>query len=99
MFVGGDTIAYDGLVAGAIGSIWGAANFIPHQAVRLYELVCLEGDFVKACELWEKIFPICSLLEDNNYGASVKAALALVLLHALLHESAPRTPLFFVDRA
>jgi len=78
VFVGGDTIAYDGLVAGAIGSIWGAANFIPRQAVQLYELVCQAGDLVKACELWEKIFPICAFLEDHNYGASVKAALELV---------------------
>jgi 4-hydroxy-tetrahydrodipicolinate synthase len=81
VFVGGDSIAYDGLVAGAVGSIWGAANFMPRQAVQLYELVCQEADLIKACELWEKIFPICSFLEKNNYAASVKAALALVGLN------------------
>lgn len=78
VFVGGDSIAYDGLVAGAVGSIWGAANFMPRQAVQLYELVCQQEDLIKARELWEKIFPICAFLEHNNYGASVKAALTLV---------------------
>jgi len=78
VFVGGDSIAYEGLVAGAVGSIWGAANFMPRQAVHLYELVCQQEDLIKARELWEKIFPICAFLEHNNYGASVKAALTLV---------------------
>ena len=78
VFVGGDSIAYDGLVAGAVGSIWGAANFMPRQAVQLYELVSEQGDLTKALELWVKIFPICSFLENNNYAASVKTALTLV---------------------
>jgi len=78
VFVGGDSIAYDGLVAGAVGSIWGAANFMPRQAVELFELVCRKRDLIKAAELWEKIFPICSFLENNHYAASVKAALTLV---------------------
>ncbi len=78
VFVGGDAIAYDGLVAGAVGSIWGAANFMPRQAVELFDLVCGKRDLIKAAELWEKIFPVCSFLENNRYAASVKAALALV---------------------
>jgi dihydrodipicolinate synthase/N-acetylneuraminate lyase len=78
IFVGGDSIAYDGLVAGAVGSIWGAANFMPRQAVQLYELVAEQGDLSKALDLWDKIFPICSFLENNNYSVSVKAALTLV---------------------
>ena len=78
VFVGGDTIAYDGLVAGAVGSIWGAANFMPRQAVQLFELVSERGDLVQARELWSRIFPICSFLENEGYAASVKAALSLV---------------------
>jgi 4-hydroxy-tetrahydrodipicolinate synthase len=78
VFVGGDTIAYDGLVAGAVGSIWGAANFMPHEAVRLYELVCEKKDLTRAGELWGKIFPICSFLEHTGYAAAVKAGLSLI---------------------
>lgn len=78
VFVGGDTIAYDGLVADAVGSIWGAANFMPRQAAQLYDLVCEKRDLLKARELWERIFPVCSFLEHNNYAVSVKTALSLV---------------------
>jgi len=78
VFVGGDTIAYDGLVAGAVGSIWGAANFMPREAVQLFGLVCEKGDLVKANELWDKMFPICAFLDNEGYTASVKAALQLV---------------------
>lgn len=78
VFVGGDTIAYDGLAAGAVGSIWGAANFMPREAVRLFELVSERRDLVQARELWGRIFPICSFLENEGYAASVKAALSLV---------------------
>lgn len=88
IFVGGDTIAYDGLVAGAVGSIWGAANFMPRQARRLYDLVCEKGDLVAARKLWDRIFPICSFLEHHGYAASVKAGLSLVGLDV----GAPRRP-------
>ncbi|MDP3064563.1 MAG: dihydrodipicolinate synthase family protein [Chloroflexota bacterium] len=77
VFVGGDTIAYDGLVAGAIGSIWGAANFMPRQAVRLFDLVREKEELLRARELWDKMFPICDFLEHHGYAASVKAGLAL----------------------
>lgn len=78
VFVGGDTITYDGLVAGAVGSIWGCANFMPSQAVKLYSLVCEKGDLVAARKLWETIFPLCDFAERNTYASSVKAALQLV---------------------
>jgi len=78
VFVGGDTIAYDGLAAGAVGSIWGAANFMAREAVQLFELVSEKQDLVRARELWDRIFPICSFLDSEGYAASVKAALGLV---------------------
>lgn len=78
IFVGGDSITYDGLAAGAIGSIWGAANFMPKEAVQLYELVCEKGDLRAARDLWDRMFPICSFLDHHQYAASVKAGLSLI---------------------
>jgi 4-hydroxy-tetrahydrodipicolinate synthase len=78
VFVGGDTIAYDGLAAGAVGSIWGAANFMAQEAVQLFDLVVEKQDLAQARELWDKMFPICSFLDSEGYAASVKAALTLV---------------------
>jgi len=78
VFVGGDTITYEGLTAGAVGSIWGCANFMPGEAVRLFELACENGDLPGARELWERIFPVCDFVESNPYASSVKAALSLI---------------------
>jgi len=77
VFVGGDTITYDGLVAGAVGSIWGCANFMPGEAVRLFELVCEKGDLSGARDLWDRIFPVCDFVENSPYASAVKAALGL----------------------
>jgi len=78
VFVGGDTITYDGLAAGAVGSIWGCANFLPREAVRLFELVCEDGDLAAARALWDGVFPVCDLIENNPYASGVKAALELI---------------------
>ena len=39
VFNGGDPIAFQGMLAGAVGAIWGAANVMPKEAVALYEFV------------------------------------------------------------
>ena len=88
VFVGGDTITYDGLVAGAIGSIWGCANFMPREAVRLFELVCETGDQAGAGSLWAEMFPVCDFVENSSYASAVKAALDLIGLHC----GPPRRP-------
>ncbi len=88
LFVGGDTITYDGLVAGAVGSIWGCANFMPVHAVELYSLVCEKGDLTAARALWERIFPLCDFVDTHPYASSVKAAMDLVGLHV----GPPRRP-------
>ncbi len=77
VFVGGDSIVYDGLAAGAIGSIWGCGNFMPRQTVELYSLVCETGDLVAGRALWEKMFPLCDFVDSHPYASSVKAALEL----------------------
>ena len=78
VFVGGDTITYDGLAAGAVGSIWGCANFMPREAVSLFELVCEKGDLAAAGRLWDGMFPVCDFVENSPYAPAVKAALGLV---------------------
>ncbi len=77
LFIGGDSIVYDGLVAGAIGSIWGCGNFMPEQTVELYSLVCEKGDLVAARALWDRMFPLCDFVDTHPYASSVKAALQL----------------------
>ncbi len=77
VFVGGDSIVYDGLVAGASGSIWGCGNFMPRETVELYSLVCERGDLVTARTLWERMYPLCDFVDTHPYASSVKAALEL----------------------
>ncbi|KAJ6092415.1 dihydrodipicolinate synthase [Penicillium canescens] len=76
-FNGWDTLMFYGLAAGAPGAVWGAANFIPELAVKLWEAVAVEKDLDKGRALWLKIWPICRFLEAHNYAAAVKTGVEL----------------------
>ena len=41
-------------------------------------MVCEEGDLAGARILWDGIFPVCDLIENNPYASGVKAALQLI---------------------
>jgi len=60
-------------IAGARGCIWGAANYMPHEAVRLYELVA-SGDIAGAMDLWSRMIPSLLCIWRGNYVSKVKAA-------------------------
>ncbi|OXY83191.1 dihydrodipicolinate synthase family protein [Oceanimonas doudoroffii] len=69
---GADPLAPYAFMAGAVGSIWGGANFMPREAVELYELVKL-GHYDNALKLWEKMFPAIEYIWNNDYIPAVKA--------------------------
>jgi 4-hydroxy-tetrahydrodipicolinate synthase len=89
VFNGWDTLTFYGLAAGTPAAVWGAANFIPELCVELFDTVFGRGDLVAGRALWERIWPICSFLEEGGYAAKVKAGCDLVGLPA----GAPRLPL------
>ncbi len=60
-------------IAGAQGCIWGGANYMPSEAVRLYELV-KACDIASAMTLWQKMLPSLLCIWRGNYIAKVKAA-------------------------
>ena len=60
-------------IAGAQGCIWGAANYMPHEAVRLYELVA-SGDIAGAMDLWSRMIPSLLYVWSGNYVPRIKAA-------------------------
>jgi len=62
---GADPIAPYALMAGAVGWIWGSANIMPHECVRLYELIS-SGQLNEALELWKLMEPINSFLWSND---------------------------------
>jgi 4-hydroxy-tetrahydrodipicolinate synthase len=70
---GADPITVFALMAGASGAIWGAANYMPHECVRLYELVT-SGELNAAMALWSKMVPSLLYIWQGNYIAKVKAA-------------------------
>lgn len=76
-FNGWDTLTFYGLAAGAKGSVWGATNIIPELSMELWQAVAVENDIVRGRELWSKIWPVCSLLEQGNYAAAVKTGMEL----------------------
>jgi 4-hydroxy-tetrahydrodipicolinate synthase len=60
-------------IAGAQGCIWGGANYMPRESVRLFELVT-RGDITGAMELWSRMIPSLLYIWRGNYVAKVKAA-------------------------
>jgi len=60
-------------IAGAQGCIWGGANYMPRESVRLFELVASE-DIVGAMELWSSMIPSLLYVWRGNYVPKVKAA-------------------------
>jgi len=70
---GADPTTVFALIAGATGAIWGAANYMPSESVRLYDLVAA-GDLTGAMNLWSTMVPSLLYIWEGNYIAKVKAA-------------------------
>jgi 4-hydroxy-tetrahydrodipicolinate synthase len=73
VFNGGDPIAFQGMLAGAVGAIWGAGNAMPNEAVALYNLVA-ERKLIEAAALWERMLPSQLFFWTHDYNPSIKAA-------------------------
>ena len=73
VFNGADPIAFESLVAGTIGCIWGAVNAMPKECVQLYDLI-MANNLVKAKELWERMLPANLFFWNHIYNSSVKTA-------------------------
>jgi 4-hydroxy-tetrahydrodipicolinate synthase len=73
VFNGGDPIAFQGMLAGSVGAIWGAGNVMPKEAVALYNLVA-ERKLVEAAALWERMLPSQLFYWTHDYNPSIKAA-------------------------
>jgi dihydrodipicolinate synthase/N-acetylneuraminate lyase len=65
VFNGWDTLTFGALATGAKGSVWGMANLLPEQAVRLTE----------GRRLWAGLWPVNDILESHNYVAAIKGGL------------------------
>ncbi|MEX1209696.1 MAG: dihydrodipicolinate synthase family protein [Candidatus Nanopelagicales bacterium] len=74
-FNGWDTLTFGALATGATGSVWGMANLLPEQAVKLYDVVAVKGDLAEGRRLWAGLWPVNNLLESHNYVAGIKAGL------------------------
>ena len=70
---GSDTVAIYAFMAGTVGCIWGGANYMPHETVRLYDLV-QAGDHAAALKLWKKMLPSLLHIWTNDYLQCVMVA-------------------------
>ncbi|WP_321811926.1 MULTISPECIES: dihydrodipicolinate synthase family protein [unclassified Burkholderia] len=73
---GCDTTALYAFMAGAKGAIWGAANYMPKEAVALYNLL-QENNNADAFALWQKMLPSLLFIWRCNYIPSVLRAAQL----------------------
>jgi len=68
---GNDTVMPYSFMAGSKGTIWGAANYMPKEAVELYRL-CKNGQQQEALQLWQRMLPSI-LFVCNGFGHYVAA--------------------------
>lgn len=76
-----DPFAPYSLMAGCVGMIWGAANFMPHECAKLYDLIAA-GKHTEALELWDTMKAISLWWFGDNpyevdYLSGIKAAARL----------------------
>jgi 4-hydroxy-tetrahydrodipicolinate synthase len=77
VFNGADPIAFESLVAGTVGCIWGAVNVMPKECVQLYNLI-VNNKLFEAKQLWDRMLPSNLFFWHHIYNSSVKAAANLV---------------------
>lgn len=70
---GCDTTTVYALMAGAKGVIWGGANYMPHEAVALYNHVAA-GEHAQALALWQKMLPSLLHIWTHDYMQCVVVA-------------------------
>ncbi|MCW3784465.1 dihydrodipicolinate synthase family protein [Defluviimonas salinarum] len=73
---GCDTTTFAALMAGTKGVIWGAANYMPHEAAKLYGLITAR-DLEAALVLWQKMLPSLLFIWRNPYVPAVLRAAEL----------------------
>lgn len=79
VFCGCDTLALESMQQGAVGWVGGVVNVLPKEHVQLYELACEAEDFVAAKQLYDRMLPVLSMMEDDGkYTQFVKAGCAAV---------------------
>jgi 4-hydroxy-tetrahydrodipicolinate synthase len=75
--IGWDTMLLAGFVEGAVGTIIGAANFMPRPLVAVWEGV-QSGDLTSARREWERLYPMLRFLLGGGYVGGVKAIMAAI---------------------
>lgn len=70
---GADTTTVYAMMAGAVGTVWGGANYMPHEAVALYNHV-QAGDHAAALALWQRMLPSLLHIWTHQYVQNVLAA-------------------------
>lgn len=73
---GADTVTVHSLMAGCRGVIWGAANYMPREAVALFDYVERE-QYTEALALWRRMFPSLLFLWRTKYVPGVVRAAQL----------------------
>jgi 4-hydroxy-tetrahydrodipicolinate synthase len=73
VFNGADPIAFEALIAGCPGCVWGAVNAMPREAVRLFDLIAADK-LHEARDLWRRLLPAQLFFWSHFYNAAVKQA-------------------------
>lgn len=77
VMIGMDTIMLPVFAMGAVGTVWGAPNYMPRQCVRLWEEV-QAGHLEAARERFRAMWPVLELITGEGYAVGTKTACRLL---------------------
>jgi len=73
---GADPLTPWSFMAGSVGAIWGCANYMPRESVRLWELI-QTGEHQPAIALWRRMLPSVLWMWGDHYIPAMKVATRL----------------------
>lgn len=88
---GADPIAVYSFMGGAVGAVWGAANYMPRESLELFQLVQAQRH-VEALALWQRMLRSLLLIWEGDYPQKVLYASQL-RGYGLGHVRKPLRPL------
>lgn len=73
VYFGDDYGAYQALCVGADGWTSGLANFLPKEALEVWDLVAVKKDYKAGWEAWQKILPVLNMTISKDFYGCVSS--------------------------
>lgn len=93
IIAGWESTSLQAFAAGATGWAPVVTNFQPKEAMSFFRAAVLDGDFVKARSMWDRLFPLCEFICQKSHIRVAHTGVDILGRSA----GSPRAPLRMLD--